>query len=41
MDLKTTNERFANLVAMAYEEAAEHPGRARDGKIRQVVQLLK
>lgn len=34
-------DRFATLVAMAYEESAEHPGQTREGKIRQVVQLLK
>ena len=39
--VRLTNDRFATLVAMAYEEAAEHPGQAREGKIRQVVQLLK
>lgn len=39
--VRLTNERFASLVAMAYEESAEHPGQAREGRIRQVVQLLK
>lgn len=34
-------DRSASLVAMAYEESAEHPGQVREGKIRQVVQLLK
>lgn len=36
-----TTDRFATLVAMAYEESAEHAGQVREGKIRQVVQLLK
>lgn len=36
-----STDRFATLVAMAYEESAEHPGQGREGKIRQVVQLLK
>lgn len=43
--VKLTDERFASLVSLAYEEAyeeaAEHPGQEREGKIRQVVQLLK
>lgn len=36
-----TTDRFATPVAMAYEESAEHAGQVREGKIRQVVQLLK
>lgn len=36
-----TTDRFATLVAMTYEESAEHAGQVREGKIRQVVQLLK
>lgn len=39
--VQLNTDRFATLVAMAYEESAEHPGQAREGKIRQVVQLLK
>ena len=39
--VQLTTDRFATLVALAYEEAEEHPGQAREGKIRQVVQLLK
>lgn len=39
--VQLNTDRFATLVAMAYEESSEHPGQAREGKIRQVVQLLK
>lgn len=39
--VKLSTDRFASLVAMAYEESAEHQGQPREGKIRQVVQLLK
>ena len=39
--VKLTDDRFATLVALAYEEAEEHPGQLREAKIRQVVQLLK
>ncbi|WP_156136060.1 hypothetical protein [Delftia sp. ZNC0008] len=34
-------DRFANLVAVAYDEAAEHAGQARESKLRQVVRLLR
>jgi|APEBP8051073220_1049391.scaffolds.fasta_scaffold04791_5 hypothetical protein len=34
-------DRFASLVAIAYEESAEHAGHPSESKLRQVVQLLK
>ena len=34
-------ERLANLAAMGYEDSAEHGGKAREGRLRQVLQLLR
>lgn len=36
-----TPERLANLAAMGYEDSAEHGGKAREGRLRQVLQLLR
>lgn len=36
-----SGDRFAALVALAYEESAEHAGHPSENKLRQVVQLLK
>lgn len=39
--VKLSVDKFASLVAMAYDETTEHSGQVREGKIRQVVQLFR
>ena len=39
--VKLSADRVAVLTAMGYEDAAENSGQAREGKLRQVIQLLK
>ncbi|WP_315127302.1 hypothetical protein [Comamonas antarctica] len=39
--VKLSTEKFASLVAMAYDETTEHAGQVREGKLRQVVQLFR
>lgn len=39
--VKLSTDRLASLAALGYEDAAENSGQAREGKLRQVIQLLK
>lgn len=37
----STSEKFANAVALAYLDAAEHGGQVREDHVKQLVRLLK
>lgn len=39
--VETSIDRFAQIVALALQDAAEHGGHPREGRIRDVVKLLK
>ncbi len=39
--IQLSDDRFASLVSIAYEDAADHAGQPSESKLRQVVQLLK